>query len=64
MLWQRAKYFLKQTCFRQKVFSRGIRGIITDCNDEFFKPLDFKGFHEVLAYYVLLDIAANYPSFL
>ena len=25
MLWQRAKYFLKQTCFRQKVFSRGIR---------------------------------------
>ena len=30
MLWQRAKYFLKQTCFRQKVFSRGIRvNIIT-----------------------------------
>ena len=27
MLWQRAKYFLKQTCFRQKVFSRGIRVI-------------------------------------
>ena len=29
MLWQRAKYFLKQTCFRQKVFSRGIRVNVT-----------------------------------
>ena len=28
MLWQRAKYFLKQTCFRQKVFSRGIRDLL------------------------------------